>query len=197
MISLSAIAHQISQNVAPASRAPVKAAGASEPIPMSDKGVSHKTSVATAGGSARAIPISETDPGDTGIPVFLRRKPGEKIPYAGKEPKAAPKLAIVPTTATEKATENTMAKKNLKKKPSKKAKKAAKATKPANGNGKSKTEIVAAMLLRKDGCTSAEILAATKWPSVSVPGQAKANGLTLRKEKVAGEPTRYFGSVAQ
>ena len=60
--------------------------------------------------------------------------------------------------------------------------------------GKTKNTIIAALLLRKSGTTGAEILAATNWPSVSVPGQAKAAGLKLRKEKVQGKPTRYFGS---
>lgn len=59
---------------------------------------------------------------------------------------------------------------------------------------KTKNAIVAALLLRKSGTTNAEILEVTGWPSVSVPGQAKAAGLTLRKEKVPGKPTRYFGS---
>lgn len=60
-------------------------------------------------------------------------------------------------------------------------------------NGKTKTAMVGEMLTRKGGCTTADILAATGWPSVSVPQQAKACGLTLRKEKTSGEPTRYFG----
>lgn len=60
--------------------------------------------------------------------------------------------------------------------------------------GKTKLAIVGALLLRKNGTTSAEILEATQWPSVSVPQQAKAAGLTLRKEKTPGKPTRYFGS---
>lgn len=50
----------------------------------------------------------------------------------------------------------------------------------------SKLEIVVELLIRKGGCTTADILAATGWPSVSVPQQAKAAGLTLRKEKKDG-----------
>lgn len=50
----------------------------------------------------------------------------------------------------------------------------------------SKLEIVAGLLKRPGGCTTADILAATKWPSVSVPQQARAAGLTLAKEKVDG-----------
>lgn len=60
--------------------------------------------------------------------------------------------------------------------------------------GKTKNAIIAALLLRKGGTTNAEILAVTFWPSVSVPQQAKAAGLKLRKEKVQGKPTRYYGS---
>ena len=60
--------------------------------------------------------------------------------------------------------------------------------------GQSKTAMVGDLLLRKGGCTGADVLAATGWPAVSMPQQAKACGLKLRKEKVQGEPTRYFGS---
>lgn len=55
-----------------------------------------------------------------------------------------------------------------------------------------KLEIVKGLLMRTAGCTLADILAATGWPSVSVPQQARAAGLTLRKEK-DGSVTRYFG----
>lgn len=59
-----------------------------------------------------------------------------------------------------------------------------------------KLAIVAGLLTRKEGCTGADVLKATAWPSVSMPQQAKAAGLKLRKEKAKGEPTRYFGSAA-
>jgi hypothetical protein len=58
---------------------------------------------------------------------------------------------------------------------------------------RSKTEIIAALLLRKEGCTTAEVLEACNWPAVSMPAQAKLAGLTLRKEK-QGKGTRYWGS---
>lgn len=54
----------------------------------------------------------------------------------------------------------------------------------------SKLEIVVGLLTRADGCTGKEILAATGWPTVSVPQQAKAAGLVLSKEKIDGI-TRY------
>ncbi len=60
--------------------------------------------------------------------------------------------------------------------------------------GGSKTEIVAALLRRPEGCTTADVLKATGWPAVSMPAMAKAAGLTLRKEKNKGSPTQYFGS---
>jgi len=69
---------------------------------------------------------------------------------------------------------------------------------PENKIGKakkvgSKTEIVAALLRRPEGCTTAEILSATNWPSVSVPAAAKSAGLTLKKEK-DGKISRYWGT---
>ena len=57
-----------------------------------------------------------------------------------------------------------------------------------------KTLMVKALLERKSGCTSAEVLEKTGWPAVSMPAIAKAAGLKLRKEKEKGKPTRYFGS---
>lgn len=83
-----------------------------------------------------------------------------------------------------------------KKKPAKVAKAAKKApkakAKPA-ANGKTKLELITALLLRKCGCTNADVLEVTNWPSVSMPQQATAAGLKLRKEKKPGSPTRYFG----
>ena len=57
----------------------------------------------------------------------------------------------------------------------------------------SKLEIVVGLLKRKEGCTAAEILSACQWPSVSVPQQARAAGLTLRQQK-DGKVSRYWGS---
>lgn len=58
----------------------------------------------------------------------------------------------------------------------------------------SKTLIIAALLKREQGCTTAEVLEACGWPSVSMPAQAKLAGLTLRKEKKPGEAMRYWGA---
>lgn len=68
--------------------------------------------------------------------------------------------------------------------------------KTAKANG-SKTVIVSKLLTRKGGCTSADILTATGWPSVSVPAMAKAAGLTLRKENIGGRQFRYYGTPAK
>lgn len=61
-------------------------------------------------------------------------------------------------------------------------------------SGKAKREIVADLLTRKEGCTTADILSATGWPSVSVPQQARSSGLVLRTQKMPGQPTRYWAS---
>jgi cell pole-organizing protein PopZ len=58
----------------------------------------------------------------------------------------------------------------------------------------SKVTLIASLLKRKEGTTTAEVLKATGWPAVSMPQQAKAAKLTLRKEKVQGQPTRYYAS---
>jgi hypothetical protein len=78
-----------------------------------------------------------------------------------------------------------------------KSKKKTAAPKKASGNGAragSKTEVVAKLLMRSGGCTTADILKATGWPAVSVPALSKAAGLKLRKEKEKGSPTRYYGA---
>jgi multidrug efflux pump subunit AcrA (membrane-fusion protein) len=54
----------------------------------------------------------------------------------------------------------------------------------------SKLAIIVGLLKRKEGCTTKDVLAATGWPAVSMPQQAKAAGLTLKKEKADGV-TRY------
>jgi U3 small nucleolar RNA-associated protein 14 len=56
-----------------------------------------------------------------------------------------------------------------------------------------KTAQVKVLLLRENGCTTADVLEATGWPSVSMPAMAKNLGLTLRKEKEEGKVTRYYG----
>ena len=54
----------------------------------------------------------------------------------------------------------------------------------------SKLETIVGLLKRPEGCTTKDVLEATGWPAVSMPQQAKAAGLTLKKEK-DGSVSRY------
>lgn len=143
------------------------------------------------------------------VQKLLANKSGEaaKMPLQGKEALAAIEAASPATTKKEgtvkKAVKKTKApvkadKKVAKAKPTAKVVKTpfkgkAAAPKAAKANGGSKTGVVAELLKRKSGCTNADILGATGWPTVSVPQMAKAAGLKLRKVKEKGEPTRYYG----
>lgn len=71
--------------------------------------------------------------------------------------------------------------------------KAKASTKGKPANGKSKVALIAGLLTRKEGCTTADVLKACDWPSVSMPQQAKAAGLKLRKE-MDGKVTRYYAA---
>jgi hypothetical protein len=86
--------------------------------------------------------------------------------------------------------ESDVSKKVKKGKAKKAAPKRAKSDKPRG----EKTLAISELLSRVSGCTAKEVLAATGWPSVSMPAMAKACGLKLRKDKVKGQITRYFGS---
>lgn len=91
-------------------------------------------------------------------------------------------------------------KKAAKKTPRKAAPKADKAAHSASGATKgirpgSKLETIVGLLRRPQGCTTADVLKATEWPAVSMPQQAKAAGLTLRKEKKDGV-TVYYADAA-
>lgn len=55
----------------------------------------------------------------------------------------------------------------------------------------SKLEMVVKLLQRKEGCTTADALKATGWPAISMPQQAKAAGIKLKKAK-DGKVTRYW-----
>lgn len=73
-----------------------------------------------------------------------------------------------------------------------------KARTPVNGKTDgvrpgSKVELIAKLLKRANGCTTADVLKACDWPSVSMPAQAKAAGLKLKKEK-DGKVTRYYAA---
>jgi len=86
-----------------------------------------------------------------------------------------------------------------------KTKKTAKSKKPARAKSRttvkpeaktngiragSKLEIIVGLLKRPEGCTMAEVTEAVGWKTMSFPQQAKAAGLTLKKEK-DGSVTRY------
>jgi Holliday junction resolvasome RuvABC ATP-dependent DNA helicase subunit len=59
--------------------------------------------------------------------------------------------------------------------------------------GGNKTEVIAALLRREDGCTSEEVLRATGWTAVSMPQQAKQAGIVLRIDK-SRKPFRYYAT---
>lgn len=59
--------------------------------------------------------------------------------------------------------------------------------------GKTKNDLIADLLLRPEGCTNADAMAISGWPSVSMPYQAKVSGLVLTKKK-EGTITRYWGT---
>lgn len=61
-----------------------------------------------------------------------------------------------------------------------------KSTNPDGPRPGSKLQIIQGLLSRKEGCTTKQILDACSWPSVSVPQQARALGVKLKKEKVDG-----------
>jgi hypothetical protein len=58
----------------------------------------------------------------------------------------------------------------------------------------SKLELIASLLNRPEGTTTAEVLKACEWPSVSMPQQAKALGISLLKKKIDGV-NRYFNAA--
>lgn len=155
------------------------------------------------------------------IPDFLKvsNRPTTPIPATGKTACAlpaetAPKTQVavkspnkpvkaVALAKAKGATGKAKAKVGTKTAPKPKTAQAApgKAARPLPAKGKdplriqSKTEQVGMMMRRKEGCTTAEVLALTRWPSVSLPQMARANGVRLRKEKKPGELTRYYAIV--
>ena len=57
-----------------------------------------------------------------------------------------------------------------------------------------KLAIVAELLLREQGTTRAEAMAATGWPSISMQDNARQLGLVLRTARGFGGTLRYFGA---
>lgn len=122
----------------------------------------------------------------------------------GRAPENAPKpKASAKANTTKEKTVKTKkaapAKKGATKKAKVSAKKPAKAKAARSGARAAKVEgvrpgtkleTIVGLLKRPGGCTAKEAMQACDWPSVSMPQQAKAAGLKLRKEKVGGV-TRY------
>jgi len=109
---------------------------------------------------------------------------------------AKPKENAVKSSASKKkaktANPKTSKKAGTEKRPQAAARTAVKGITTAKGvRPGSKLEIIVGLLKRKEGCTTAQVLAATKWPSVSMPQQAKAAGLELDTVK-EGRTTTYW-----
>jgi len=130
--------------------------------------------------ASEAKPAAETKkPEATEAPVQPVKESTMSSATAKKETvaKATPKKTA-PATSSKKASQ-------------------AKARTPVKSDAKtgvrpgSKLAIIVALLGRKEGCTTAEVLKATGWPAVSMPQQARAAGLKLRKKK-DGKVTRYW-----
>lgn len=155
-----------------AKKAPTEPAHAPEPPKATEQPAAPKTAQAPPAGEVSADPLD--------IPPFLKR--GGKLTPAEHD-------ALI---AKHKRT--TGPDRKIKNPPNVKAAKSSKGKAGKLGGAKTtKAAMVGQLLLDPKGCTTADILKATGWPSVSVPAQAKAVGLKLRKEKKPGEVTRYFG----
>lgn len=127
----------------------------------------------------------------------VKKAPGLKSPKGGAKPADdAATLAEYAKRAREKQERSGRAGGRVL--PTKGASKRA-AAKPAAFKGTrpgSKAAMIAELLTRKEGCTTADVLAATGWPAVSMPQQARIVGLELTKVK-DGKVTRYHGAPAK
>lgn len=122
------------------------------------------------------------------------RAPKTKAAVAAQQPATAATQEDEVTSKTKKAksSKGKGAKKPAKAKTAKSVK--AKTKRASNGAAHgSKTAEVARLLARAGGCTAAEVLKATGWPSVSMPALAKNIGVKLTKKKEKGSVTQYFG----
>lgn len=118
--------------------------------------------------------------------VDAKRKPRASAPA---QPQAEPSAPPIQESTTMTKT-TTKAKSKPKKSSKANARKAVKTKTAGAARAGSKVELIAGMLKSPDGCTAEEVRKACGWPSVSMNQQAKAAGLTLKKEKVDGV-TRY------
>lgn len=60
----------------------------------------------------------------------------------------------------------------------------------------SKSHTVGQMMMRPEGVIASEAIAATGWPSISLPQQAKACGITFTTQRT-GRVVRYFAATAE
>lgn len=133
---------------------------------------------AGASAAAKSAPTKSAKPKESTMDASTETTTAKK-PKAPAKPKAV---------KTKKAKAKTPAAKP--RKPAARAKGAAREKADGVRPG-TKLALVVDLLKRTEGCTTKDILTACDWPSVSVPQQAKAAGLTLRKVK-EGSVTRYF-----
>ena len=153
------------------------------PIPVADL---HKSDNPTAQANAESW---------NQIPTIAKagKKPNPpKIKQVGVVPLAELAKMVPPTPE---ATPKAEPKESVMRTSKQKKTATAKARKPVNGAGKTsakgtKLELIASMLKRKEGCTAADAMKAVGWTKISMPAQAKAAGLKLKKEK-DGKVTRY------
>lgn len=139
-----------------------------------------------------ASPAPSSEKGPIAMTTQTSQAPAKPAPKAKGKTKTA-RLPVPPPrlrTAISKPTKGSKpaAKVKAKAKPAKVAKA------KAGGKRGSKLELIRALLTRPQGCTGADVLKATGWPSFSMNQQAEAMGLLskLGKEKKPGSPTRYF-----
>jgi hypothetical protein len=153
-----------------------KASGATKAMPLSGK---------------EALKVIQGDKPANGSPgpklledllnkPFTRKAKPAKAKAAPKAPKAPQKAKGAPKAPKAKVTK------------AKAEKRTSEPRKAAAGGAKNKVALIGELLRRKQGCTREDVLAATGWPSVSMPQQARALGVELRKVKNEGEVTRYF-----
>lgn len=148
------------------------------------------------GDAPKIRPQRKPDAGVTLAPPLAVQK---AIAAEFSEPITDQPEAEASPTPEQQETETVATKSKTKKASTKSTASKPKATSHTNGasNGGirpgSKIEIVANLLKRPEGCTTAEVLAATNWLAVSMPAMAKSAGLTLKKEK-DGKISRYHAA---
>ena len=135
-------------------------------------------------------------PGPKEAQLRALKETAATVPTAMQQPTAASAVATPEPTADAPAKpkkERAMRKSSATTKSKARTAVKAAATKAAKPGEKTKVELIADLLRRKSGCTTKDVLAACNWPAVSMPQQAKAAGIKLRKVK-EGKITRYFAA---